>query len=170
MQETYNNCFGSKKHNTTLLPEKIGKHESPKITATYWYWQHTDNLITFLMFVVVWRILLIDLNFATVFGFSLCCYFALHVLTCFCLKEGRYYSFSIQNNSCIFFGSDIILERVHHSYYTQIYFNFSLNIICLKYFVDFSQFSEVFFNHLKNTDVLKTPADKRTDKQTKGIY
>ena len=31
MQETHNNCFGSKKRNTTLRQEKTGKHESRNI-------------------------------------------------------------------------------------------------------------------------------------------
>ena len=34
MQETRNNCFGSKKRSTTLLQAKIGKHECRNVTAT----------------------------------------------------------------------------------------------------------------------------------------
>ena len=35
MQETHNNCFGSKKYSTTLLQAKTGKHECRIITAKY---------------------------------------------------------------------------------------------------------------------------------------
>ena len=35
MQETRNNCFGSKKRSTTLLQAKTGKHECRNVTATY---------------------------------------------------------------------------------------------------------------------------------------
>ena len=35
MQETRNSCFGSKKHSTTLLQAKTGKHECRNVTATY---------------------------------------------------------------------------------------------------------------------------------------
>ena len=35
MQETRNNCFGSKKRRTTLLQLKTGKHECRNVTATY---------------------------------------------------------------------------------------------------------------------------------------
>ena len=35
MQETHNNCFGSKKHRTTLLQAKTGKHECWNVTAMY---------------------------------------------------------------------------------------------------------------------------------------
>ena len=35
MQETRNNCFGSKKRSTTLLQGKTGKHECRNVTATY---------------------------------------------------------------------------------------------------------------------------------------
>ena len=34
MQETRNNCFGSKKRNTTLLQTKAGKHESRNVINT----------------------------------------------------------------------------------------------------------------------------------------
>ena len=33
MQETCNNCFGLKKHSTTLLQAKKGKHECRNVTA-----------------------------------------------------------------------------------------------------------------------------------------
>ena len=35
MQETCNNCFGSKKLSTTLLQAKTGKHECQNVTAMY---------------------------------------------------------------------------------------------------------------------------------------
>ena len=35
MQETRNNCFGSKKRSTTLRQAETGKHECQSITATY---------------------------------------------------------------------------------------------------------------------------------------
>ena len=35
MEETRNDCFGSKKRNTTLRQAKIGKHEGRNITSTY---------------------------------------------------------------------------------------------------------------------------------------
>ena len=35
MQETRNNCFGSKRRSTTLLRAKTGKHECRNVTATY---------------------------------------------------------------------------------------------------------------------------------------
>ena len=35
MQETHNNCFGSKKRSTALLQAKTGKHEYRNVTATY---------------------------------------------------------------------------------------------------------------------------------------
>ena len=37
MQETRNNCFGSKKHSTTLFQAKTGKHECRNVTATRAY-------------------------------------------------------------------------------------------------------------------------------------
>ena len=35
MQETRNNCFGSKKRSTTLLQAKTGKHECRNVTARF---------------------------------------------------------------------------------------------------------------------------------------
>ena len=35
MQETRNNCFGSKKCSTTFRQAKTGKHEYRNVTATY---------------------------------------------------------------------------------------------------------------------------------------
>ena len=35
MQETRNNCFGTKKCSTTLHQAKTGKHEYRNVTATY---------------------------------------------------------------------------------------------------------------------------------------
>ena len=37
IQETCNNCFGSKKYNTTLHKAKTGKHDCRNIAATYCY-------------------------------------------------------------------------------------------------------------------------------------
>ena len=36
MQETGNNCFGSKKRSATLRQAKTGKHECRKVTVTYY--------------------------------------------------------------------------------------------------------------------------------------
>ena len=37
MQETRNNCFGSKKRSTTLLQAKTVKHEYRNVTAAYMF-------------------------------------------------------------------------------------------------------------------------------------
>ena len=43
MQEARNDCFGLKKHSSTLLQAKTGKHECRNVTATYFAVTFTIN-------------------------------------------------------------------------------------------------------------------------------
>ena len=65
MQETHNNCFGSKKCSTTLRQAKTGKRECRNITATYLfsttisYIQHSKTLCSYIQHtpLFIWIIL-----------------------------------------------------------------------------------------------------------------
>ena len=68
MQKTRNNCFGSKKCNTTLRQAKTSKHKCRNVTAMY-----LDQ-----------------------YSNMLCCYISALVLTCFRLTKGRATYFQLE--------------------------------------------------------------------------
>ena len=100
MQETRNNCFGSKKRSTTLLQAKTVKHECRNVTATYKTKYKIKNFFA------------INSNFALVFGFVRCCYISSLVLNCFRLKKGRVTFFWPETIVANFLHSMVLLHKV----------------------------------------------------------
>ena len=90
MQETRNNCFGSKISSTTLRQAKTDKHECRNVTEMY---KTKYNGKVF----IYWA-------YDILFGFVHCCYISSIVLTCFRLKKGR----------ATYFRPEIIVASILH--------------------------------------------------------
>ena len=121
MQETRNNCFGSKIISTTLLQAKTGKHECLNVTTMYIY------------------------NVQQIY-YNIHCNVLLHFGTrayLFSPEEGSWYVFSTRINCCEFLASDgVIFQNVTKTFF-KVYFHF-YPILLLMYSVHFLSFVGFF--------------------------